>query len=42
MNMYLRLLMVVLRARRAPKIGLWDTIRTNFRVNWATWMPSVT
>ena len=32
MNLYLRLLTLMLRARRAPKISLWDEARTPFRV----------
>jgi acyl-CoA thioesterase FadM len=32
MNLYLRMLLLMLRARRAPELGLWDTAMTPFRV----------
>lgn len=32
MNLYLRFLLLLLRARGRPRLGLWDTARTPFRV----------
>ena len=32
MNLYVRLLLLVLRSRRRPRLSLWDTARTPFRV----------
>lgn len=32
MNLYLRLLLLRLRTRRAPRVEIWDTVRTPFRV----------
>lgn len=32
MNLYVRLLLVYLRRFRAPRVGLWDEVRTPFRV----------
>lgn len=39
MNMYLRLLVLMVSVRLRPRLSLWDTARTRFRVNLADLDP---
>lgn len=39
MNMYLRLLVLMISARLRPRLSLWDSARTTFRVNLADLDP---